>query len=267
MIEMPEAKSLASQLAAALEGREIVEVEAAKSPHGFASYTGDPATYPERLTGRRVSAARAHAGWVELELGDLSLVFFDGATPRLYGKDEKLTPKHQLRLGFGGGDSLVFTVQMYGGLFLFENGDSDSVYYGAARSKPSPYSEAFDRNYFEGLRAGLRPSLSAKAFIATEQRIPGLGNGCSQDILFFAGINPQSRLSALSEEEIWGLFDSVKNTLAAMLKHGGRDTEKDIFGKPGGYHVALSAKTAAYPCPKCGGEILRKAFLGGNVYF
>jgi formamidopyrimidine-DNA glycosylase len=43
--------------------------------------------------------------------------------------------------------------------------------------------------------------LSAKAFLATEQRIPGLGNGVLQDILFTAGIHPKRKMAAISEEE------------------------------------------------------------------
>ena len=59
----------------------------------------------------------------------------------------------------------------------------------------------------------------------------------------------------------------MKTTLAAMAMGGGRDTEKDLFGKPGGYRSVLSAKTLAFPCPVCGGAITRKAYMGGNVYF
>jgi len=52
-----------------------------------------------------------------------------------------------------------------------------------------------------------------------------------------------------------------------MVQRGGRDTEKDIFGSPGGYKTILSAKTKTMPCPVCGDIIIREAFLGGNVYF
>ncbi|MCQ4762422.1 hypothetical protein NE555_17590, partial [Alistipes onderdonkii] len=41
----------------------------------------------------------------------------------------------------------------------------------------SPLGDGFDAAYFDRLVAGAKPNLSAKAFLATEQRIPGLGNG------------------------------------------------------------------------------------------
>ena len=63
------------------------------------------------------------------------------------------------------------------------------------------------------------------------------------------------------------LFGSVKSTLKEMRDCGGRDTERDLFGKPGGYPTVLSSKTLALPCPVCGGGLKREAYLGGNIYF
>ena len=72
--------------------------------------------------------------------------------------------------------------------------------------------------------------LSAKAFLATEQRIPGLGNGVLQDILWYANIHPKRKISTLSAEQKHKLFRSVKTILAEMTELGGRDTERDLFG-------------------------------------
>ena len=52
-----------------------------------------------------------------------------------------------------------------------------------------------------------------------------------------------------------------------MTAKGGRSTEKDLYGKPGGYASVLTAKTLALPCPACCGAITRAAYMGGNVYF
>lgn len=72
---------------------------------------------------------------------------------------------------------------------------------------------------------------SLKAFLATEQRIPGLGNGVLQDILYEAGMHPKRKLKSLSDTDIKTLYDSVKGTLKVMTDSGGRDTEKDLAGK------------------------------------
>jgi formamidopyrimidine-DNA glycosylase len=112
-----------------------------------------------------------------------------------------------------------------------------------------------------------KQTLSAKAFLATEQRIPGLGNGSLQDILFHVGIHPKRKLNSLSSKEKDKLYQSVKQTIRDMVIKGGRDTEKDLFGQCGGYKTTLSNKTYKEPCPQCGSEIIRQAYLGGNVYF
>lgn len=43
--------------------------------------------------------------------------------------------------------------------------------------------------------------LTAKAFLAAEQRIPGLGNDVLQDILWDAGIDPRFNMREASETD------------------------------------------------------------------
>jgi formamidopyrimidine-DNA glycosylase len=52
-----------------------------------------------------------------------------------------------------------------------------------------------------------------------------------------------------------------------MTESGGRDTEKDLYGNPGGYPTILSKNTFGNPCKKCGSKIVKEAYLGGSVYF
>lgn len=204
---------------------------------------------------------------VVLKFGAMRLSFSDGVILRL-GRSGTTPPgRHQLFLGFEDGDFLVCTVRMYGTLWAFEEGTNDHSYYLAAAEKPSPLSDAFDREYFDGLLQGVPRSLSAKALLATEQRIPGLGNGVLQDVLFRARIHPRSRVGALSGSHLDALFGSLKETLAEMAACGGRDTESMLFGEAGGYRTLLSKKTYDLPCPACGRQIARQAYLGGNVYF
>ncbi|MCL2802567.1 MAG: hypothetical protein FWD29_01225 [Micrococcales bacterium] len=267
MIELPEAQTLAGQLRATLTGRRVEEVVAGASPHKFAFFNGDPAAYGPALMGRTFTDAQSYGGMVELMAGEMSLVFHDGINLRWLAPSEVLPAKHQLLVGLDDGSTLLASVQMYGGLWLAQTGQLDSPYYQLARSRPCPLTEAFDRTWFDGIVAEAKPTLSAKALLATEQRIPGLGNGVLQDILFRARVHPRTKINTLSAAERGRLFNSVKTTLAAMAEAGGRNTEKDLFSSPGGYQTLLSAKTYHAPCPSCGGGIVRAAYLGGNVYF
>lgn len=267
MIELPESHVLARQFEQSIKGFTISEVVVGQSPHGFAFFTGDTPLYSSMLCGKALDAAYALAGQVELSFGDARLALHDGVNPRLIAKDAPRPKKHQLLLEFEEGCAVACTVQMYGGMSAFIEGTNQNPYYLVAKNSPSPYGDAFTWEHFSGIAQAAPPKLSAKGLLATEQRIPGLGNGCLQDILFAARVNPQSRLGALDGDDLRRMYDSTMTTLMKMLKGGGRDTEKDLFGQWGGYATVLSSKTLAFPCPVCGGAITRKAYMGGNVYF
>ncbi|MDR0326374.1 MAG: endonuclease VIII [Oscillospiraceae bacterium] len=270
MIELPETYVLADQLNEACKGKTITNAEANSSPHSFAWYTGDPAEYGVKLTGKTVTAANPGTGYscggnTELICGDMLLVM---STPiKYHAPGDKLPPKHQLLLAFDDGSHLTCTVQMWGVMLCLPTERQDWPDGFTVRKSPTPLEDAFDEAYFNGLWSGVKKSISVKAFLATEQRIPGLGNGVLQDILFNVGVNPRVKLNALTEKDRENLFRSVKETLAAMTLQGGRDTERDLYGCPGGYQTILSAKTLNNPCPSCGAKIKREAYMGGNIYY
>jgi formamidopyrimidine-DNA glycosylase len=266
MIELPEAAVLAGQVRSTLVGKRIASAAAAQTPHKFAFYTGDPAEYPLRLAGKTIQDASACAGHVEIFLGDLELAV--SAPLRYHPAGEKRPARHQLLLEFNDGSALSVTIQMWGGIFCFPVGEAGGFWdYDHAKASPSPLSEAFDRACFDALFNAETGKLPAKAFLATEQRIPGLGNGVLQDILWTARIHPRRKMAELSAGEVTGMFYAVKDVLRAMTDQGGRDTERDLFGQPGGYRTVLSKNTAGQPCPVCGALIQKEAFLGGSIYF
>jgi formamidopyrimidine-DNA glycosylase len=270
MIELPETYVLADQINRTLKGKTIMNVTANAFPHKFAWYSGDPGTYHDKLSGKTISGATPGTGYTcggntEILAEDMLLVI---STPiRYHELGEKLPAKHQLLVEFEDFTCMSCTVQMWGAMFCYpvkENSLQDSF---RVHQGPTPLEDAFNREYFAGLLAGAKKNLSAKAFLATEQRIPGLGNGVLQDILFNAGVHPKTKLEKLRDEELENLFAAVKKTLLDMTINGGRDTEKDLYGCPGGYRTVLSAKTVDEPCRVCGSTIIREAYMGGNIYF
>ena len=266
MIELPECLTLARQMNELLKGLRVLEARAGASPHGFAFYTGSPERYAEALRGRVFSEARAFGGILEVGLGGLMLLFSDGANLRLYPSGTEHPAKHQLLLRFDNGAVLLCTVQMYAGIHLCEEGTYHSAYHRAAREKLSPFQDGFSLDYFRALAAE-GPRLSAKAFLATQQRFPGLGNGVLQDILFRARIHPRTRVSMLGSAALAGLYHELRNTLRQMAELGGRDTEKDLYGRPGGYQTLMSRTALDRPCPGCFGVVTRESYMGGNVYY
>lgn len=266
MIELPEAVVIAGQINDALMGKRVLRAIANDSPHKFAWYTGDPAEYNDRLAGKVIGQAASFAGNIEFQAGDMQLCI--SAPIRYHAQGARRPKKHQLLIEFDDGTAISSSAQMWGGFFCYPAGEDggfpDAV---IARLKPSPLSDAFGQAYFGTLFDDQTPKLSAKAFLATEQRIPGLGNGVLQDILWTAHIHPKRKMGDLSEEDVEAMYAAVKGVLAEMTAQGGRDTERDLFGQPGGYTTILSRNTVGAPCPTCGTIIRKEPYLGGAIYF
>ncbi len=267
MIEIPESKTISIQAGDALIGKRIVEICPATSPHKFAFYHGDPSAYGKLLNGRSIISARGHGMFVDLCCeGDVFITIGDGTNVRYCSSAEPVPEKYQLLMGFDDGSFLVFTVAMYGGIWAYK-GDLDNKYHHGSLNSISPLDNNFDENYFDGIFKNTHKDLSMKALLATEQRIPGLGNGVLQDILFNAKLHPKRKKSGITDAQKAGLFSSLKLTLNRMTDLGGRDTEKDLFGHSGGYKTILSKNTILNPCPVCGNSIIKEAYMGGAVYF
>ncbi|NTU74793.1 MAG: endonuclease VIII [Anaerolineaceae bacterium] len=267
MIELPEAVVLAEQLNIAIAAKTIRRVVASQNPHKFAWYSGDPASYSNLLAGKTIGAAVSLGGMVEIQVEDMVLLFNDGVNLHFHQTLEEQPLKHQLLIEFKDSTSLSATISMYGGLGCFPCGGNDNPYYLVAREKPSPFTEGFSSDYFSRLFLPDSEKLSLKAFLATQQRIPGLGNGVLQDILYQARLHPKIKAVALGESGREVLFHAIKTTLSDMAKKGGRDTERDLFGNTGGYCTRMSKNTVGQPCPSCGSLIQKENYMGGSIYF
>lgn len=271
MVEAPEAHVISSQLNETIRGKVITEVVAGFTPHKFAWFSGSPEEYRAMLSGCTIGPVQPEGGMIHIAAGGMSLVLSEGVAVRYIPAGGKLPSKHQLLLGFDDESCIVVSVRMYGGLVCFPQGrpgEKLKEYYEAARDKPQVLSEAFSRAYFMSIiDAEDAAKKSAKALLATGQTIPGLGNGVLQDILYNARIHPKTKVSELSPERREQLFDSIKSTLRQMCEQGGRRSESDIFGRPGGYIPLLCAETAGTPCTRCGSTIVKENYMGGSIYY
>ena len=126
---------------------------------------------------------------------------------------------------------------------------SNNEYYQTELTSIGPLDQEFTLNYFKTLITDETEKLSIKAFLATKQRILGIGNGVAQDIMFNAKLFPKRRIKTLNEQDIKNLYDALIRTLTKMVENHGRDSEKDIYGNPGGYKTILCAKSYKSGCP------------------
>lgn len=267
MLEIPESKTISEQAANTLTGKKISEVFNATSPHKFAFFCGDPSAYAKLLSGRQIKSTKGHGMFVDLCCDEeVFITIGDGTNMRYYSPIEKRPEKYQLLVGFDDKSCIAFTVAMYGGIWAYK-GEFDNSYHQRSLNSISPLEDNFNESFFDHIFKSTTKDISIKALLATEQRIPGIGNGVLQDILFNAGIPPKRKKSTLSDFQKAELFHSMKVTLKSMTDKGGRDTEKDFFGNAGGYKTLLSKNTVKNPCPNCGNRIIKEAYLGGAVYY
>ena len=267
MIEIPEAIVLAKQLEVSIKDKIVDEVVTLASPHKFAFFHEDPKDYESLLKGKKVIKSYPLAGRVEIDFDDILLSFNDGVNLRFY-QNSNIPEKHQLLIRFDDSSTLVASVAMYGGLVAYKKGEmDDNFYYRVSKEAVSPLSDDFTYDFFMGLFDDSSYKMSAKAFLATKQRIPGLGNGILQDILLNARVHPKRKMNTLSESELHNLFDSIKSTIDEMVSFGGRDTEKDLYGNAGSYITKLSKKSILSGCVNCGGKIIKESYMGGSIYY
>lgn len=268
MLELPEVVTLSKQISHTLVGKTITQVFNATKPHRFTFYNNDPLKYGKLLVGRTILSSGGYGIFVDFCLSDgVTMNIADGVIVRHYHSGNRIPSNYQLLLTFDDESFLVFTVAMYGFINVYQGDDIDNKYYAISRNSLSPLSEQYTESQFDKLFYDAKKSLTAKALLATEQRIPGVGNGVTQDILFNARIHPKQKVLKLSDTRKEIFFNSLKGTLMNMTLKGGRDTQTDLYGKCGEYKTILSAKTWKNPCPRCGGMFVKEAYLGGTVYY
>ena len=267
MLELPEVLARARELEQHITGKTVEKVCPPSSPHKFCWFSGDPETYHDRLAGRTVEGASGFGIYVEIAFsGEVFLCLNDGVNLRLLAPSDKRPEKYQLLIAFTDGSALCFSVAMYGGILL-HNGAMDDEYYQASRQRVSPLSDAFTPEHFASLAASVKDTLSVKGLLATQQRIPGLGNGVLQDILWAARIHPRRKIGSLSEEERLRLYRAIREVLSDMADRGGRSSERGLFGQPGGYAVWMGREALKAGCPACGSEVRKENYMGGAIYF
>lgn len=268
MLELPEVITLSKQANDTLKGKMISHVFNATKPHKFTFYEGDPLEYGKMLIGKTIQSSKGYGMFVDFFLSDNVLMNIgDGTIARYYNPGDKIPANYQLLLSFDDQSFLVFTVAMYGFINVYPDDQVCNKYYILSKESISPLSDVYTEKMFDKLFSEAKKTLTAKALLATEQRIPGVGNGSVQDILFNARINPKQKVLNLSDDKKQALFNSLKTTLQKMTEKGGRDTQTDLYGNNGGYQTILSSKTWKNPCPRCSSAIVKEAYMGGSVYY
>lgn len=268
MIELPEARTIAKDLRKEILGKIIFDVRGNFTDHKFTFYYEDPNQYRELLVNKKVTKINDRNFYIEIEIEDYVLIFRDGANIRLFNNLQDFPEKSKLLIEFKDGSFINVTTSMYCciGVFNKKQG-TDNLYYNLELKGIGALDEKFTFDYFKSLIDEKTLKLSIKAFLATEQRILGIGNGVVQDIMYNAGVHPKRKMNTLNDAEIFKLYQATIDTLKQMTEQGGRDTEKNIYNQNGHYQTILSSKTYKNGCRACQSAIKKEAYLGGSIYY
>lgn len=270
MFELPEYLNFARQMNRTLRGKTVARGQLGNSPHKFVWYNRKPVEFEKLTRGKRVGKAITRGRWVcvALEPGYV-LVFGECGGRLLYHEPGAARPaKYHLLLEFEDGSALSATTQMWGAYELYEAGRELERKY-IKDQRVTPDSPRFTWAYFSKLVDSLLkgPKQSVKELLVQHQTIPGLGNAIAQDIMFRARLHPRRPLSELAAPERRRLYEAITGLVKEAADKGGRADELDLFGKPGGYVRVMDSSAAGRPCPGCGAQVQKIAYLGGAAYF
>lgn len=137
---------------------------------------------------------------------------------------------------------------------------------------PEPLKKGFNLEAFRKIIKDsiLRGNAKAKQFLLNQNKIAGIGNIYSDDILWLSKIHPLRPIKSLKDSEIKLLFESIKKILEKAVKHRGTSMSdyRDPSGKSGSYmkHILVYGKKGE-KCSRCGSEITRIVAGARSAHF
>jgi len=190
--------------------------------------------------------------------GDSWLVFHFGMTGYFYYfKDDSQAPRHTRALfSFDNGYQLAFVLQRkLGRISVTQNVDSFVTEQGLG---PDALYGNFDA---EAFRKSLKEAKSSlKSALMDQERIAGIGNVYSDEILFQARLNPKARANQMSNQDVDRLFQVMKEVLKTAI-----DSQADPAKMPQTY--LLPHRDKERRCPVCSGQIETTKISGRSAYF
>ncbi|RJP16198.1 MAG: Fpg/Nei family DNA glycosylase [Candidatus Abyssobacteria bacterium SURF_5] len=189
---------------------------------------------------------------------DGSLTLHFGMTGYLaYLTDGQEPPRHtRVLIQFTNGDRLAFVNQrIFGRVGLVEDADRLRELKSLG---PDALASNLDLDAFRKIVAGRIGKI--KAILMNQKLIAGIGNIYSDEILFQAGVHPETRARDLDEAALKHLFRSMKQVLEEVI-----ECQADSRKIPESF--LLSHRSRDGRCPKDGKKLSRAKILGRTAYF
>jgi formamidopyrimidine-DNA glycosylase len=261
--ELPEVQALADFLTARAVGRVVARVDVAAIS---VLKTFDPPV--TALSGLELTGATRHGKFIDLDVSGVHLVTHLSRAGWLHWREQ--LPPAPPRPGKG---PLALRVHLDdgSGFDLTEQGTQKrlAVYLvtnpltvpGIARLGPDPLGPEFDLERFRALLAGDRSQI--KGVLRDQEKIAGIGNAYSDEILHAARLSPFKPAANLDDEEVGQLHAAMRSVLtdaverARGLAAGELKAEKKLGMRVHG--------RSGQPCPVCGETVRSVSFADSTL--
>ena len=256
MPELPDVETFRRDLAAGALGHKITEAEirASRMLRGTT-----PAKLRRRLKGSSFRRTRRHGKYLFVELqgdGWLLLHFgMSGSIARI-GKGERAPPYTQLLVRFADGQGLVcLSRRKLGRIGVVKSPDA---WVGEMKLGPDALSPGVPLARFRLMLAERRGSV--KSALMDQRFLAGIGNIYSDEMLFQAHLDPDSEARKLNDAQAAALYRAMIRVLRTAIARRA-DSER----MPSSWILPRRGKEDA--CPRCGGQLKRRAAAGRHTYF
>jgi formamidopyrimidine-DNA glycosylase len=213
--------------------------------------------FKQALEGDSFEYSRRHGKYlfVNLHNGTFLVLHFGMTGFLTYFKNMDKEPSHErLLITFANGYHLAYDCQRkLGKVSLVDEVDGF-----LEERKLGPDAMEIDLSSFKRALSGTRGLV--KSALMDQQRIAGIGNIYSDEILFQAGVHPKNRASQLDERSLKGLFRAMKEVVSSAI-----ECRADPGKFPEDY--LIPHRSGDRICPKCGEEIKTAKVSGRTAYF
>lgn len=217
---------------------------------------GSGHSFQMRMKDQTFGKGSRYGKYLFIELSrDESLMFHFGMTGKFkYYKEGEEEPKYsRIIFNLDDGGKIAFVCRRKLGRVGLVDSKEDFI----KQHELGPDAIALKWEEFQEAMKGRSGKI--KSILMNQQIIAGIGNVYSDEILFQAGVAPQTGVDKLDEKELKMIFEKIKSVLPKVIKNRG----KDDFPK-GFLH---DFRKEGEKCPKCGGEIVKATVGGRSAYY
>jgi len=210
----------------------------------------------ERMAGNQFVSTRRHGKYLlaKMSSGGWAVFHFGMTGFFVYGASADVYPKHARAVfTFEDGHFLAFDCQRLLGRLTWTDTGEDYI----ASQKLGPDALELDFKSFADKVAGARTMV--KSALMNQERVAGIGNVYSDEILFQARIHPKTTISRLDEDRLEHLYQAMRDVLETAIEC---EAVPEKF--PADY--LLPHRSEGDACPVCGGRIQKIKISGRTAY-